>query len=74
MVHCHASPPRNRRQRNVAIERDRPVGRIGPRHDSGEVADDFPLRKQHLRLAGVRQLKWSEQETRRFEFRGHLQA
>ena len=63
--------PLNRRQYKVVVIRMRSIRGIGPGDLPGQELDNFPMRKEDLRLICIRELQWSQMKTDRFEFRCH---
>ncbi len=48
------------------------VRRIGPGNRIREIANDLPMRKQKLRLRGVGELQWTQEEARSLKMRNHV--
>ena len=65
-------PAIHSRKSCIAIVGVGAVRRIGPGNSIREIADDLPLRKQKLRLRGVGELQWTQEEARSLKMRNHL--
>lgn len=61
----------DRRESDVPKEGERAIGRIGPWHALGHIADDFPLRKDELDLRSVGEFERAKEEASGFERRNH---
>ncbi len=48
------------------------VRRIGPGNSFRKIANDLPMRKQKLRLRGVGELQWTQEETRSLKMGDHV--
>ena len=65
-------PAIHSRKSRIAIVGVGAVRRIGPGNSFRKIANDLPMRKQKLRLRGVGELQWTQEEARCLKMRDHV--